>query len=282
VIQSVANLVAIGLERSKAQDLAREVEVARRSDRLRTALIDAIAHEFKTPLTAIRAATTGLLANPDQKPSSSTEMLKIADEESAHLEELIDNALDIAQLDNDQIDLDLEISDLNDVIREVIASMKTTIGDRQLEFRADGEAPPLAFDRRLIKLAFKQLVDNALKYSPSGMPITVHSFRSNGRVIVGITDYGKGIPPQEQPRIFERFYRSPSVQDQIPGSGLGLSIAHRILQAHGGDLTLESQSGETTFRMALPIQMSGCEYKPDVHSATAQVNEQPSNKGERR
>src|SRR5262245_6855241 len=282
VIQSVANLVAIGLERSKAQDLAREVEVVRRSDRLRTTLIDAIAHEFKTPLTAIRAATTGLLANPDQKLSSSTEMLKIADEEAARLEELIDNTLDIAQLDSDRIDVDLEISSLNDVVGEVITSMRTNIGDRRVEFMADAEPPAVAFDRRLMKLALKQLIDNALKYSPSGTPITVHSFRSNGRVIVGITDHGKGISPQEQTRIFERFYRSPSVQDQIPGSGLGLSIAHRILQAHGGDLTVESQPGETTFRISLPIQMSGFEYKPKVHNATAQVNEQPSNKGDRR
>src|SRR5262247_1067333 len=133
VIQSVANLVAIGLERSKAQDLAREMEVARRSDRLRTALIDAIAHEFKTPLTAIRAATSGLLANPEQKLSSATQMLKIADVYAAHLQELIDNALDMAQWDSDHIDLDLEVSDLNDVAREVIASVKPSLGDRRLE-----------------------------------------------------------------------------------------------------------------------------------------------------
>src|SRR5215475_9833773 len=282
VIQSVANLVAIGLERSKAQDLACEVEVARRSDRLRTTLIDAIAHEFKTPLTAVRAATTGLLSNPDQKLSSTREMLKIADEESARLEELIDNALDIAQLDNEHIDLDLEISDLNDVVREVIASMKTTIGDRQVELIAERDSPPLAFDRRWIKLDVKERIDNALKYSPSGTPISVHSFRSNGTVIVGITDHGKGISPQEQARIFERFYRSPAVQDQIPGSGLGLSIAHRILQAHKGDLTVSSHPGETTFKIVLPIQnIDGSEYKPEVLRSPVQEHKQPSSKGER-
>jgi len=282
VIQSVANLVAIGLERSKAQDLAREVEVARRSDRLRTTLIDAIAHEFKTPLTAIRAATTGLLANPDQKLSSATEMLKIADEEAAHLEELIDNSLDIAQLDSDRIDLDLEISNLNDIVREVIASMKTNLGDRRLDFIADAKPPAVAFDRRLMKLAIKQLIDNALKYSPSKTPITVRSFRGNGTVMIGITDHGKGIAPREQARIFERFYRSPLVQDHIPGSGLGLSIAHRILQAHRGDLTVDSQPGETTFRIILPIQnLDGREYGTEVRSAPAQANERSLDKGDR-
>src|SRR5262249_1384079 len=158
-IQSVANLVAIGLERSRAQDLAHEVEVAKRSEHLRTTLVDAIAHEFKTPLTAIRAATTALLANPDQKTSGATQMLKIADEEAAHLEELIDNALDIAQLDSDHIDVDLEVSDLNDVVREVITSMKTSIGDRPLEFVADAAPLAVSVDRRLIRLALKQLID---------------------------------------------------------------------------------------------------------------------------
>jgi two-component system sensor histidine kinase KdpD len=256
VLQSVANLVAIGLERSRAQGLAHEVEVTRRSERLRTTLIDAMAHEFKTPLTSIRAATTALLANPDQKPANALQILKIADEEAAHLEELIDNALDMAQLDSDHIDVDLEISNLNDVVREVVAAMKTEIGDRQVEFALDSQLPPISIDRRLMKVAIKQLLDNALKYSPSNTPVGIRAFGRDGTVAVEITDHGKGISEHEQVRIFERFYRSPSVQDQIPGSGLGLSIAHRILQAHGGDLTVRSHPGETTFSLVLPVEIT--------------------------
>jgi two-component system, OmpR family, sensor histidine kinase KdpD len=253
VLQSVANLVAIGLERAKAQELAHEVEVSRRSERLRTTLIDAMAHEFKTPLTAVRAVTSALLANPGQNLSHSTQMLKIADEEAAHLEELIDNALDLTQLDSDRIDVDLEISDLEAVAREVVFSMKSKIGDRPLEFVSDGRLPAVPLDRRLMKLAIKQLLDNALKYSPTDAPVSVRASVSGGTVVLEIMDHGKGIPAQEQGRIFERFYRSPSVQDRIPGSGLGLSIAHRILQAHGGDLTVQSRPGETTFRLTLPV-----------------------------
>jgi len=254
VLQSIANLVAIGLERAKAQELGHEIEVARRSERLRTTLIDAMAHEFKTPLTAVRAATSALLANPDQKLSSATQMLKIADEEAAHLEELIDNALDMTQLDSDHIDLDLEISDFEAVIREVIASMKSKIGDRQFEFKSHGSVTALSFDRRLVKLAVKQILDNAVKYSPSGSTVAIQAFHGNGTVALEITDHGKGIPAQEQAHIFQRFYRSPSVEDHIPGSGLGLSIAHRIMQAHGGDLTVRSYPGETTFRLTLPVE----------------------------
>jgi len=103
----------------------------------------------------------------------------------------------------------------------------------------------------LIKLAVKQLVENALKYSPPDSPVTVRVHNGRG-VTVAVTDHGKGIPVQEQTRIFERLYRSPSVQSQIPGSGLGLSIAQSIVRAHHGDLIVTSQPGETTFRLTLP------------------------------
>lgn len=254
LLQSLANLVAIGLERSKAQDLAREVEVVRRSERLRTTLIDAMAHELKTPLTSIRAATSALLANPGQKPAHDMEMLKIADEEAAHLDELIDDALDMAQLDSEHFEVDLEPSNLNEVIRDAAISMKGELKDRKLEVQSDDRLPPISMDRRLMKLAIKQILDNALKYSPLEAAVAVHAFRGDGTVALEITDHGKGISREEQLRIFERFYRSPSIRNQIPGSGLGLSIAHRILRAHGGDLTVKSSPGETTFRLVLPVE----------------------------
>ena len=111
VLQGIANLVAIGLERSRAQDLAHQVEAGRRSEQLRTTLLDAMAHEFKTPLTAIKAATTALLADPGQTGESRSELLTIADEEADHLKELIDDAIEMARLDNAHIDLSLEMSD---------------------------------------------------------------------------------------------------------------------------------------------------------------------------
>ena len=103
VLQGISNLIAIGLERARAQDLAHQVEAARRSEQLRTTLIDAMAHEFKTPLTSIRAATTSLLSSPDQPIESRMELLEIADEEARHLQALIDDAVDMARLESDTI-----------------------------------------------------------------------------------------------------------------------------------------------------------------------------------
>ena len=104
-----------------------------------------------------------------------------------------------------------------------------------------------------MRLAMKQVLDNALKYSPPGLPVDIGIIGTEQAGIIEVTDHGTGIPAEELPRIFERFYRSPAVQKKIPGSGLGLSIAHRILRAHNGDLTVTSKPGNTTFRMVLPI-----------------------------
>jgi signal transduction histidine kinase len=99
----------------------------------------------------------------------------------------------------------------------------------------------------------KQLIDNALKYSLPGTPVTIQVRHDQTSASVDVTNQGGGIPVAEQSRIFDRFYRSPSVQRRIPGSGLGLSIALRIAEAHNGDLTVMSQPGETTFRLRLPL-----------------------------
>lgn len=257
VLQGIANLVAIGLERARAQDLAHQIEAARQSEQLRSTLIDAMAHEFKTPLTSIKAATTSLLASPDQPLENRTELLKVADEEAEHLRKLIDDTVEMARLDTTHIDVKPKLSDVTETVGEVVASMQTVLEGRPLEVLTDEKLSPITFDRRLVKLAIKQLVDNALKYSPAGTPLTIRVREAEGAVAVEVTDQGQGIPTQEQTRIFERFYRSASVQRQVPGSGLGLNIAHSIARAHHGDLSVTSRPGETTFRLILPAEQKG-------------------------
>ncbi len=134
--------------------------------------------------------------------------------------------------------------------------MCNVIDGRPVNVVCDEHPSAIAIDRRLVKLGIKQLLDNALKYSPPDTPVTVRVHNGSG-ITVAVTDYGKGIPAQEQSRIFERLYRSPSVQNQIPGSGLGLSIAQNIVRAHQGDLTVTSRPGETTFRLTFPADHKG-------------------------
>jgi two-component system sensor histidine kinase KdpD len=257
VLQGIANLVAIGLERARAQDLAQQVESARQSEQLRTTLIDAMAHEFKTPLTSIKAVTTGLLANPQQLRENQIELLNIADEDAEHLQELIDDTVAMARLDSTHIEINPEISDMLETINAVVHSLRTELEGRPIEISQDKRIQRSTFDRRLMKLAIKQLIDNAAKYSPAGTPLEIRVQQDEKAIHVDITDHGEGIPEREQRLIFERLYRSPSIRKQIPGSGLGLSIAHGILQAHHGDLTVKSQPGRTIFRLTLPLDHKG-------------------------
>jgi two-component system sensor histidine kinase KdpD len=257
VLQGIANLVAIGLERARAQDLASQIEAAQKSEKLRATLIDAMAHDFKTPLTSIQAATTALLADPNRSLESRTEMVRIADEEAKHLTELIDNALEMARLDTTEIHLQLESSDMAEIVEDVVASMRQRIDGRPVTVRCDESSGAIAVDQNLLKLAIRQLLDNALKYSPPESPIAIQVHDDDGVVAVAVTDRGPGIPVQEQSRIFDRLYRSPSVQHHVTGSGLGLNIAHNIARAHHGDLTVTSRAGETTFRLTIPMKPRG-------------------------
>jgi two-component system sensor histidine kinase KdpD len=257
VLQGVANLAAIGLERYRAQDLESQVEAAKQSEKLRTSLLDAMAHEFKTPLTSVLAATSALLSDPNQAPGARTELLKIADEEAHRLQELIDDAVEMGRLDSSDIRVQAELADVGEIARDVVDSMRNEMDERPVEVERDPHVPAIAVDRRLVRLAIKQLVDNALKYSPHDKPVLVRVSSGKGAISVSVTDHGTGIPRQEQARIFQRLYRSPSVAKQIPGSGLGLSIALNIVRAHHGDLNVTSGPGETTFELTLPMSTVG-------------------------
>jgi two-component system sensor histidine kinase KdpD len=162
----------------------------------------------------------------------------------------------MGRLDTANIRVHTELSNVGEIVREVVASMRNEIDNRPVNVICDEHLPAIAIDRRLVKLAIKQLLDNALKYSPPDTPVTVRVHNGNG-VTVAVTDYGKGIPVHEQSRIFERLYRSPSVQNQIPGSGLGLSIAQNIARAHHGDLRVTSHPGETNFSLTFPLDQEG-------------------------
>jgi signal transduction histidine kinase len=131
--------------------------------------------------------------------------------------------------------------------------MRTEIDEHPVRVVSHGPLPTMAFDKRLMKLAIRQLLDNALKYTSAETAVEIGAQVEDDVLSVQVTDYGKGIPTEEQLRIFDRFYRSPSVKRQIPGSGLGLSIAHGIVRAHNGELTVSSRPGLTTFRITLPV-----------------------------
>lgn len=251
-LQGLANLVAIGLERSRAQASASRAEAARQSDELKSTLLDALAHEFKTPLTSIKAASTALLSSDGLEPEQRRELLSVVDEEADRLSILVTEAIQMARIEAGRVHLRREHHLVPALIESVLEKLKGRTEERTITVRIASELPPIWGDRELIEVALRQLIDNALKYSPPDSPVRVEAEADSGRVIVSVADCGPGIPEAEQTRIFEKFYRGDAARHHVPGAGLGLVIAREIIHANGGEIWVESKPGEgSIFRFSL-------------------------------
>ena len=251
-LQGLANLVAIGLERNRAQASASRAEAARQSDELKSTLLDALAHEFKTPLTSIKAASTALLSSDGLAPEQRRELLSVVDEEADRLSILVTEAIQMARIEAGRVHLRRDHQDVPALIEAVLEKLKPRSEERAIQVRISSQIPPIWVDRELIEVALRQLIDNALKYSPPDTPVRVEAEVESGRVIVSVADSGPGIPEAEQTRIFEKFYRADAAR-HVPGAGLGLVIAREIIHANGGEIWVESKPGEgSIFRFSVP------------------------------
>ena len=254
VLQNLANLLAIGLERARTQEAVSKAEAARQSDVLKSTLLDALAHEFKTPLTSIKAASTALLSSTTLGPEQRRELISIMDEEADRLSVLVTEAIQMARIEAGRVRLQRESHLLASLVESALDKLKPELEGRSINVQLPEELPPVWADRELIEIALRQLIDNALKYSPRNSPVSVAAELHDHRVIVSVADRGPGIAEEEQERIFEKFYRAEASRGQIPGAGLGLVIAREIIQVHNGEIWVESRSGEgTIFRFSLPV-----------------------------
>lgn len=256
-LQSLANLAAIGLERARAQEAAGRAEAARQSEELKSTLLDAIAHEFKTPLTTIKAATTALLSDDPPKPQRQKGFITIVDEEADRLSRLVTDAIQMARIEAGRVQLRRENCSIGEIIARVVENMDSALAERKVELRISRELRDAPADGELIELAVRQLLDNAVKYSPGCSPISISAELREGSVMVSVADHGPGIPDAERLRIFEKFYRARAPHHQIPGAGLGLAIAREIVHAHNGEIWVESRPGHgSVFRFSLPLSLA--------------------------
>jgi len=252
-LQGLSNLVAIGLERLRVQEAASKAEAARQSDELKSTLLDALAHEFKTPLTSIKAASTALLSSHALNQDQQRELVSIVDEETDRLSVLVTEAIQMARIEAGRVVLRRASHSVEDLVESVLDKLRPSVEDRKIELKIAAGLPPVWVDGELIEVALRQLVDNAFKYSPAGSPVSLTAELRDTRVVVSVGDHGPGIPEAEQSRIFEKFYRAEAARHQIPGAGLGLVIAREIIHAHGGEIWVDSKPGEgAVFQFSLP------------------------------
>ncbi|NLG70616.1 MAG: HAMP domain-containing protein [Chloroflexi bacterium] len=241
-----------------AGQLQRAAEQQRQVERLRQDLIAWVSHDLQTPLASIRAVVEALADGMVEDPDTVQRYLRTAQKDIAALSLLIDDLFQMAQLDAGGLPLDLEDSSLSDLISDTLESFSEVAARRQVEIRGE-VAPgvdPLRMDVRLIGRVLNNLIDNALRHTPPGGRVEVKAAPAGDHVQVEVWDNGEGIPPQDLPVIFERFYRGEKSRNRLSGgAGLGLAIARGIVMAHGGSIHVESQPGQfTRFIVQLPRQ----------------------------
>ena len=249
---AVGSLISISLDRAQAFESIAKDQAAKETERLRSLMIDSITHELRTPLTSIRGAATTLLSGDVQKEEQH-ELLTIIDEESDRLNRLVSEAVEMAQLDAQQVQMRFSPVKIRDLIDEALSTCSWIEDHHSLQLNIpDGlqiHADPTVFQKVL-----SNLLENAAKYSAPDTRITISAEIKNECVAISIADQGVGIDPSEQGLIFERFYRSRSLVSGTSGTGMGLAISRAITEAHGGKITVVSQPGHgSVFTIYLPL-----------------------------
>lgn len=257
-LHSLLNLVAIGIERANSQKAVNQAEVAKQSEELKSTLLDAIAHEFKTPLTSIKAVTTDLLASrPGTLDPHQHELISIADESTDRLSKLVSDAIQLARIEGGTFRLNPGVHFPGWLVSAALRQMKSLTAERTVVVSVPDELPAVRIDAELIQIVITHLLDNALKYSPPTAPITIDARIADDKVIIEVSDQGQGINEDEQAQIFQKFYRGKSEQ-HLKGTGMGLAIAREIMRAHGEDIWLSSRPGRgSQFSFSLPIAGAG-------------------------
>jgi two-component system sensor histidine kinase KdpD len=251
-LNALAYLVAIGIERARSIEEANKAEAARQSEVLKATLLDALAHDLKTPLTSIKGAVTHLLAR--RCSAEEEELLTIANEEADRLNRLVVEVLEMARIDASKLHPDRAPHNIEDIVAATIKAQEESLKGREVKLQIPASLPAADVDFEFIQQALKQLLDNSLKYSPPGTPLTISADLIGEKIVVSVADEGRGIPVGEQHRIFEKFYRGDAWRDKVPGTGLGLSIAKGIIDAHGGRIWVTSEPGKgTVFSFAVPL-----------------------------
>ena len=250
--QAIGGLISIALDRAQAlEDVARS-EANKESERLRTLILDSITHELRTPLTSIKGAASALLSNEDMGREDSRELLAIVDEEADRLNLLVGQAVEMAQIEAQEVHMSFAPIAIADLLEHARLSCAWVFAAHPVTINLP-DLPRVSADVEMMGKVLCNLLENAAKYSKPGSPIVISAERNNDCVLTSVADRGTGIEPEEQELIFDRLYRSRA-QSTTPGTGMGLAISRAIIESHHGRLTVTSQPGRgSVFTFSLPV-----------------------------
>jgi two-component system sensor histidine kinase KdpD len=229
------------------------VEVARQNERLKGILLDALAHDFITPLTSIKSAITTVRSEYRHEPEED-DFLAVVEEEADKLGGMVNETVDMARIEPGKTRIQRRQLSVAELIGASVDRMKSALDGRPLEVEIQDGISSVNADPDMMGLALRQLLGNAIKFSPPGSKIAIYAQQANEIVTIKVRDQGPGVPPDEVAAIFERFYRGRRTQEWSPGTGMGLSIARDIITAHRGRLWVENvPEAGAQFSFTLPI-----------------------------
>ncbi len=254
VRNAIAGMIGLVLERARSAEERARMEAAARGEELRSTVLNALAHNFKTPLTSIKAAASVLRSAADLPPAGARELIAAIDEEADRLDRLIQESLNLARIEGARANPRSEACSIPEIVDKVIEKMARYMGRREFIIDIPEDLPQVTGDRFLLEQMLLQFVDNAWKYSQPGARIRISGAASGGNVVVTVQNEGSEIPEGERERIFDKFYRGTRYRTRIEGTGLGLAIARTIAEAFRGKVWLEMESEGPAFRFALPAE----------------------------
>ena len=233
-----------------------DITELRRLEKVRQDFVANVSHELRTPVSTIRGYAETLLEGALEDKAHAREFLRIIYDDAERLTKLINDLLDLSRVESGKMKLALEEGALEAVIDRVLAGMNKEAGKNSVTLKKDvsSRLAGIRIDEAAIAQVLLNLVENAVKYNKAGGSVTVGARETPRSIEVSVSDTGIGIPQEDIPRIFERFYRVDKARSRdLGGTGLGLSIVKHIIQAHGGDITVESKVGSgSLFRFTLP------------------------------
>jgi two-component system sensor histidine kinase KdpD len=258
IANSIASLTAVAFERHRSYEKEARAESAQQAEQLRVAVLDALAHAFKTPLTAIRTASCGLL-EMGTLDETEAELAALIDEESVNLNDLCTRLLQTAKLETSNVTLHSEPVAISRLVKDVVSDLSGALQGHPIQLFIEEQDTPLQGDRDLLKMILTQYLDNAAKYSAPQTSIDITVRESKSELLLSVRNLGSLIEMRDRERVFERFYRSTEAKKRAPGTGLGLSIVKKAAEAHQGHVWVVSAKEEgTTFFLSMPkLQVGG-------------------------
>jgi two-component system sensor histidine kinase KdpD len=258
IANAVASLAAIAFERHRSYEKEALAENAKQAEQLRAAVLDALAHAFKTPLTVICTASSGL-QEMGTLDKTEAELAELINQEAVNLNQLCTRLLQTAKLEASSVTLHTEPVILSKLVKDVVAELAATLKGHTVELSIQERDTPLQGDRELLMMILTQYLDNAAKYSAPETPIDVTVRESSSELLLSVRNRGSLIQMQDRERVFERFYRGSDAKARVPGTGVGLSIVKKAAEAHQGHVWVISGEEEgTTFFLSMPkLQVGG-------------------------